>query len=186
MTNHVEVETDPQYTRVNHQAQQAPRPTEFRPTDRQLRAKSRLLAAVQAGQVVQGALSLLDPAQLAKICKAPDIASTWQKEPGFLAWLTDDQEAPAKLNYLRAKAFTAAELILENPDPKVAGAQVALIKVLLGYEGPTPDVKPMNMEDLKKLVLDNRHILLPLLQEASTPPAGHAKLQASTPQKETT
>ena len=184
MANNVEVETDPQYTRVNHQAQQAPRPTEFRPTDRQLRAKSRLLAAVQAGQVVQGALTLLDPAQLAKICKAPDVATTWQKEPGFLAWLTDDQEAPAKLNYLRAKAFTAAELILENPDPKVAGAQVALIKVLLGYEGPTPEAKPMNMDDLKKLVLDNRHILMPLLEEASTPKPSRASLPLPTTKEE--
>jgi hypothetical protein len=180
MTAKVEVETDPQYTRVNHQAPQASRPTEFRPTDRQLRAKSRLLAAVQAGQVVQGALSLLDPSQLAKICKAPDVSAAWQKEPGFLAWLTDDQEAPSKLQYLRAKAFTAAELILENPDPKVAGAQVALIKALLGYEGPTPDAKPMNMEDLKKLVLDNRHILLPLLQEASTPQPPRASLPPAT------
>lgn len=177
MTKPTEIEADNFITRIsNSNTSTQPRATEFRPTDRQLRAKSRLLAAVQAGQVVQGALGLLDPAQLAKICKAPDVLTTWAKEPGFLAWLTDDTEASAKLNYLRAKAFTAAELILENPDPKVAGAQVALIKTLLGYEGPTPDTKPMNMEDLKKLVLENKHIIMPLLTEASTSKPQHASL----------
>lgn len=141
---------------------------EFRPTDRQRKAKARLLTALQEGRVTAGSLSLLDVKQLANLSKAPDVATTWAKEPGFLAWFTDDSEAPSRINYLRAMALDAAEAILSDPDSKSAGARVTLIKLLLDQPEVAKQKEQLTMEGLKALVLEHKHVLLPLLQAEGT------------------
>jgi hypothetical protein len=142
----------------------SPAVQEFRPTDRQRKAKARLLTALQEGRVAAGSFSLLDVKQLAQLAKTPDVASIWAKEPGFLAWFTDDSEAPSRINYLRAMALDAAEAILSDPDVKSAGARVTLIKLLLDQPEMQKQKDQLTMDGLKALVIEHRHILLPLLQ----------------------
>lgn len=143
---------------------QPPSTVEYRPTERQRKAKARLLTALQDGRVAAGSLALLDVKQLANLAKAPDIASVWSKEPGFLAWLTDDAEMPSKINYLRSLALDAAESILSDVDVKSAGARVTLIKLLLDQPEMQKQKDQLTMDGLKALVIEHRHILLPLLQ----------------------
>lgn len=156
--------------RTKHTGQQ-PSAVEFRPTDRQRKAKARLLTALQEGRVAAGSLALLDVKQLASLAKAPDVASVWAKEPGFLAWLTDDAETPSKINYLRSLALDAAEAILSDPDVKSAGARVTLIKLLLDQPEAKKEKEQLTMEGLKALVVEHKHVLLPLLQADSHSPS---------------
>jgi hypothetical protein len=150
---------------------QPPSTVEYRPTERQRKAKARLLTALQEGRVAAGSLSLLDVKQLANLAKAPDIAGAWAKEPGFLTWLTDDAETPSKINYLRSLALDAAEAILSDPDVKSAGARVTLIKLLLDQPEMRREKEQLTMEGLKALVLEHKHVLLPLLQADSPSPS---------------
>jgi hypothetical protein len=138
----------------------------FRPTDKMRRAKANLLTAIQTGQAVQGSLGLLSVKELARLSRQPDVLN-WTRETGFLPWFTDDAEALSQIGYLRMLALEAAENVLQDPDTRSAGAKVTLIKALLSMDsGDHPKEKPMNMDDLKKLVMDNRLLLLPLLEEA--------------------
>ena len=139
------------------------------------KAKARLLTALQEGRVAAGSLSLLDVKQLASLAKAPDIAGAWAKEPGFLAWMTDDAEMPSKINYLRSLALDAAEAILSDPDVKSASARVALIKLLLDQPEMRKEKEQLTMEGLKALVVEHKHVLLPLLQsDISSPPSSQS------------
>jgi hypothetical protein len=151
--------------RTKHVGQTPAAGSEFRPTERQKKAKARLLTALQEGKVTAGSLSLLDIHQLATLSKTPDVAKVWAAEPGFLAWLVDDSEAPSKVNYLRTLAIEAAEAILLDPDVKSASARVALIKLLLDQPEAAKQKDQLTMDGLKALVIEHRHILLPLLEE---------------------
>ena len=142
-----------------------PQSGNFVPTDLMRRAKATLISALQSGQVVQGSLGLLSSKELARLARQPQVLN-WAAEPGFLAWFSDDSEALSTLAYLRMLALESAESILLDPDSKSAGAKVSLIKALLMMDTPSSEKeKPMTMDQLKKLVVENKALLLPLLQE---------------------
>jgi len=166
--------TGTSYTKAKHTNHatadmQHPEAFAFTPTDKQRRAKATLTSAVAEGQVPAGALGFYDAAELVRLTKTPSI-HTWTKQPGFLAWFTNTQDFGARLAYLQDLAIEAAEQILTDPDPKAAGAKAGLIKTLLGVEQAKKlKVESMGMEELKSLVLANKHVLVPLLGLSAAP-----------------
>lgn len=64
----------------------------------------------------------------------PRLRNYWAL-PGFKEWFLNKDEARERLEYLFSKALDAAEVVLEDLDPKSFSAKVNLIKLLAELTG---------------------------------------------------
>lgn len=98
----------------------------FKPSDAQRQTKAKLRAALVDSLKDPKSLTIADIVRLT----GNSTVNNWNREPGFLAWITDAQEHQQKLEYLFDLALDACKDILLNTDPKAQSARINAIKLV--------------------------------------------------------
>lgn len=132
---------------------------QFRPSTAQKKAKAAFWVNWQEDPQVEP--ELMDKQQAALLSGTP-LVERWWSQPGFREWFINRQEHKHRLEYLYDLALERAEKILLAEDPKMASAQVNVIKAVAdlgskfpGREGVTGDMaswlKAINSMDAVQL-----------------------------------
>lgn len=99
----------------------------FNPTDAQRKAKAALHIALEDNPM--HSISSITPTLAAKLTSEPRF-KVWMKEEDFRDWLANTSEFRQRVEFLAHKALVALESVLDNEDPKAAGAKVSAAKTI--------------------------------------------------------
>ena len=102
---------------------------DFRPNEEQRDAKCRFWAVVQAVANYKED-DYYEWDEVIEVTRVPAIAA-WSTFPGFSTWFFDKFENEQKVAVLWDKALMAIEQIILNDDPKVQGARINAVKLLM-------------------------------------------------------
>jgi hypothetical protein len=104
----------------------------FSPTPEQRQVKARWTVKCQEDPA--GDVDKVTAAQVSQTTGDSRIVKWWG-QAGFRDWFLNKAEFRERVEYLLSKALDCAETILEDSDPKMASAQVQLIKALAEIGG---------------------------------------------------
>jgi hypothetical protein len=127
---------------------------DFRPQENQRDAKARFWAVVQATANYKE-----DDAynwdEIIEMIRIPAIRA-WSEMPGFAEWFFDKFEAEQRVAMLWDRALTAVEQIILNDDPKVQGARINAVKLLMEMRKGHKTTKLLD-ESVQRMSVDELH-----------------------------
>lgn len=143
---------------------------DFRPHEAQRDAKSRFWAIIGAtADYREGDHYTWE--EIIELTRVPAI-SAWSSIPGFVEWFFDKFETEQRVAVLFDKALVAMEQIILNDDPKVQGARINAIKLLLDMRKANKitklldeKVQEMDVDQLRSFVQANTVQALPPVTE---------------------
>lgn len=104
----------------------------IRPTEAQIRVKSRFWAEMAKNPLIQPQGVTLALAQ--QLTQSAALADWWKK-PGFREWFLATSVTEERLDYLFHLALQTAEDVLLNTDPKAQSARVSMVKIVAEMVG---------------------------------------------------
>jgi hypothetical protein len=139
---------------------------DFRPQETQREAKARFWAVIQAtANYKEGDNYSWE--EIIELIRVPAIKA-WSELAGFSEWFFDKFETEQRVAVLFDKSLIAIEQIILNDDPKVQGARINAIKLLMDMRKSSKitklldeKVQEMNVDQLRSFVQANTVQRLP-------------------------
>lgn len=104
----------------------------FRPTEAQVRLKSKWLVRIQDNPAIDAQHA--SRSDIERVL-GTSLGKSWD-DPAFREWFLNSSEHREKMEELAELAHAAARNLLLNEEPKVQGARAQLIKFMLEYKSP--------------------------------------------------